>query len=224
LFQTNLVGGVVPPIHFNEWGGTLAVPSGSPRFITARRRPSSFVAFDNTHNQDPRPGSNRSVPTALERTGDFSQSFTTSAGQRFPIQVFDPLSVNAATGNRTLFPGSVIPKNQLDPISQKILDFVPLPNTAGDPTSNASNNFISSATRQDTFPVLSVRGDQNWNNSHHSFATVRWAHLDETLDNYFHNVATGNYHVRVAENIGVDHVWTLRPEQSARFALQRESL
>ena len=208
LYQTNLVGGSVPPIHFNEWGATFGGPVLLPKVYHGKEKTFFFFAYDDTWNQDPRPGSTRSVPTALERKGDFSQSFTTSAGQRFPIQVYDPMTIDSK-GNRTLFPGMVIPANRLSQISQNILGYVPAANTAGDPTSNASNNFVSSATRQDKYPVISVRGDQNWNNSHHSFVAVRWAHLNEFIDDYFHNAATGNYQERIANAVGLDHVWTI---------------
>jgi len=223
LFQTNLVGGSVPPIHFNEWGATFGGPVWIPKVYRGREKTFFFFSYDDTWNQDPRPGSTRSVPTAVERTGDFTQSFTTQNGQRFPIQIYDPLTVNAATGNRTPFPGMVIPKNRLSDIAQNILGFVPLPNTASSPTSNASNNFVSSATRQDKYPLVSVRGDQNWNNSHRSFVTVQWAHLHEFIDDYFHNAATGNYQERISKNIGLDHVWTVSPSKilDLRFSVNR---
>lgn len=226
LFQTNLVGGVVPPVHFNEYGGSVGGPVWIPKVYNGRERTFFFVLWEDTHNKDPRPGSTRSVPTALERTGDFSQSFTTQLVngqlQRFPIQVYDPSTINSA-GNRTLFPGSVIPQSRLSPIAQKILSYVPLPNTAGDPTGNAVNNFVSSATRQDAFPVLSIRGDQNWNNNHRSFVVLRWAHLNENLDDYFHNAATGSLMERIIGNVGVDHVWTLSTNKvlDLRFNVNR---
>src|SRR5882724_737405 len=212
LFQTNLIGGAVPPVHFNEFGGTIGGPVWIPKLYNGKEKTFFFFSYDYTKNQDPRPGSTRSLPTALERGGDFSQSFTTQtvAGQvqRFPIQIFDPFNVDSK-GNRVPFPGNVIPKQQLSSIAQNILKYVPLPNTPGDATSNASNNFISGATRQDTFPVVSARIDQAWNNSHHSFGTLRWSHLHESLDNYFNSPATGSHMERVPEGLGVDHVWTL---------------
>jgi hypothetical protein len=59
------------------------------------------------------------VPTALERAGDFSQSYT---GTHSLIQVRDPLN------SKTPFPGNVIPVNRLNPIGQKILALFPLNN------------------------------------------------------------------------------------------------
>ena len=208
-FQTNLAGGSKPPIHFNQYGGTFGGPVWIPKLYNGRQKTFFFVSFDGTRNQDPR-FSVRSVPTALERKGDFSQSFTTNQGTRFPIQVYDPLSVDSR-GMRQLFPGNVIPTQRLSAISQNILKYIPLPNTAGEPTSNATNNFVPANTRQNKMAMLSVRGDQQWNNNHHSFAVVRWAHEDEVLDDYYNGPATGTTQSRLPKNVGLDHVWSLNP-------------
>src|ERR1019366_3853692 len=59
------------------------------------------------------------VPTALERQGDFSKSYNTNGSA---ITVQDPL--NAKKG----FPGNVIPASRLTPVGQAILNLFPLPN------------------------------------------------------------------------------------------------
>ena len=210
-FQTNLAGGQKPPIHFNEYGGTFGGPVWIPKLYNGRQKTFFFVSFDGTRNQDPR-FSIRSVPTALERGGDFSQSFTTNQGTRFPIQVYDPQSIDSR-GFRQLFPGNAIPASRLSSISQSILKFIPLPNTAGEPTSNATNNFVPASTRQNKMAMLSIRLDQQWNNSHHSFAVLRWAHEDEILDDYYNGPPTGTTQSRLPKNLGLDHVWTLSPSK-----------
>jgi hypothetical protein len=62
----------------------------------------------------------RTVATARERTGDFSQSVNGSGAL---IKVIDP-----ATGVQ--FAGNIIPTNRLDPVGSKILGIMPLPNYA----------------------------------------------------------------------------------------------
>ncbi len=208
LFQTNLVNGSKPPVHFNEPGGTVGGPVWIPKIYNGKQKTFFFLSYDRTHTIDPRTGSTRSVPTATERTGDFSQSFTTQAGQRYPIQVFDPLTADAK-GNRTLFAGGIIPSSRISPISQKILAFVPLPNTASDPTGNALNNFVAGSVANNTIPMVSVRVDQAWNSSNNTFATVRWSHLVQDYDNFFGDAATGFVQERVSKNAGLDHVWTI---------------
>jgi hypothetical protein len=61
----------------------------------------------------------KTVPTALERTGDFSKSYNTNGSA---ITINDPLN------GKTAFPGKIIPANRLTPIGQAILNMFPLPN------------------------------------------------------------------------------------------------
>src|SRR5260370_11287221 len=222
LFQTNLVNGSKPPVHFNEPGGTFGGPVRLTKVYNGKQKTFFFISYDRTHPVAPRTGTTRTVPTATERGGDFGQSFTTQSGQRFPIQVFDPLTADSK-GNRSLSPGSVIPNSRISPIAQNILKYVPLPNTAGDPTSNASNNFIAASVTNNTIPMVSIRGDQVWNNSHRTFATVRWSHLTQNFDNYFQSAATGQIQDRVYKSAGLDHVWTLSPNKvlDLRYSVNR---
>lgn len=225
LFQTNLVGGSNPPVHYNEYGGTFGGPVWIPKVYNGKERTFFFISFDGTRNQDPRFGI-RSVPTELERRGDFSQSFTTQTvnGQsvRYPIQVYDPMTIDAK-GFRTMFAGNIIPASRLNPIAQNILKFVPLPNSPSEPTSNATNNFVPDSTRQNKMAMLTVRVDHQWNNSQHSFATTRWAHEDEFLGDDFHNAATGSRGTRIPTGIGLDHVWTVSSNKilDLRFNISR---
>ncbi|MFB3827040.1 MAG: carboxypeptidase regulatory-like domain-containing protein [Bryobacteraceae bacterium] len=211
MFQTNLVGGSNPPVHFNEYGGTFGGPVWIPKLYDGRNRTFFFVSFDGTRNQDPR-FSIRSVPTAEERQGDFSQSFTTQLVRgelvRYPIQVYDPASVDAK-GFRQLFPGMRIPASRQSNIAQKILGYIPLPNKPSEPTSNATNNFVPDSTRQNKMAVLAIRLDQSWNNWHKSFASLRWYHEDELTNNYYNSPATGQYQSRIPMGLGLDHVWTV---------------
>ena len=60
------------------------------------------------------------VPTALERQGDFSQALESSG----PVQIFAP-------GTNQPFAGNLIPSTMLNPVSTKLLSYIPLPNQPG---------------------------------------------------------------------------------------------
>lgn len=70
------------------------------------------------------------VPTLLERTGDFSQSVTSQTGTsesgtvKTPVVIFMP-------GTQTPFPNAIIPASRLDPAALKLLSLFPLPNQPG---------------------------------------------------------------------------------------------
>ena len=61
-FQANLVGGLKPPVHFNEPGGTFGGPVWIPKVYDGRQKTFFFISFDRTHTIDPRGGSTRSLP------------------------------------------------------------------------------------------------------------------------------------------------------------------
>jgi hypothetical protein len=215
LFQTNLTGGDKTPIHFNEYGGTIGGPVWIPKVYHGQEKTFFFFNYDGTRNADPRYNI-RSLPTELERKGDFSQSWTSQLvnGQRvkYPIQVYDPLTVGTDTnGTRTLFPNMQIPVSRMSKVAQAILNYVPLPNTPSDGTGNATNNFVPNSVRQNKMADVTVRGDHTWNNNHKSFATVRWYHEDELSGDEFHNAFTGAYQHRMTKGSGIDHVWTIAP-------------
>ena len=60
------------------------------------------------------------VPTALERGGNFSQLLQLSE----PVQLFAP-------GTNQPFAGNLIPSTMLNPVSTKLLSYIPLPNQPG---------------------------------------------------------------------------------------------
>src|SRR5689334_2051423 len=74
----------------------------------------------------------KTVPTALERKGDFSDSRNTNG--TLISAPNDPLA------GKTLFPGRVIPANRITPVGQAILNMFPLPNYV-DPNPSAKYNW-----------------------------------------------------------------------------------
>jgi hypothetical protein len=127
---------------------------------------------------------------------------------RFPVQIYNPFSVDSK-GVRSPFPNMLIPATLLSKVGQNILKYIPLPNTSNDGTSTDANDFVPHSTRQNKMADITARGDQMWNNSHKTFATLRWYHEDELSDDYFGNAFTGAFQHRIAKGVGVDHVWTL---------------
>jgi hypothetical protein len=97
-YENNLIGAPLPDVSFNQFGGTFGGPVRIPKVYNGAGKTFFFVAFDKTLNSNPL-STTLSVPTALERSGDFSQSFTTQLVNgtrvRFPIQIFDPSKIDA---------------------------------------------------------------------------------------------------------------------------------
>ena len=80
----------------------------------------------------------KTVPTALERQGDFSKSYNTNGSA---ITINDPLN------GKTPFPGKVIPANRINPVGQAILNMFPLPNFVDPNTATRYNwNYYVAAS------------------------------------------------------------------------------
>lgn len=115
LFQTNLANAPKPSALYNLYGGSLGGPVRIPKAYNGRDKTFFFFTYEGTRNRDPR-FNIRSVPTELERQGDFSQSFTshltggtnsavTTEGRRVidPIQIYNPFAFVGTTKERQQF-------------------------------------------------------------------------------------------------------------------------
>lgn len=116
---------VVPPLRRNQYGATVGGPVVLPHY-SGKNRTFFFVGFELTRQLLGSTIASAVLPTALERTGNFSQ--TVIAGK--PITVAPPSTVTAANPMGTPYLGAIIPTP--DPVALAFLkDFVPLPNSAG---------------------------------------------------------------------------------------------
>ncbi len=239
-FQANRAGLEKSPVRYNLYGGTIGGPVRIPKVYDGKDKTFFFTSWEGIRNTDPRAGI-RSVPTELERSGDFTGSYTSQVvggvSQRVPITVFDPMTVdtrrtidqngtqvtNPRFGYRLPFVGNVIPVSRQSPIALNILKYVPLPNTAPRSNSNTSDNFTANSTRQNKMATSLTRVDHNWNMAHKTFGSVRWSHMDEFTNDYFHSAATGEYRTRINKGLGLDHVWTIDASKilNLRFNITR---
>ena len=142
---------VSPELRYNVFGATAGGPIRKDKTFF-------FFSYEGTRLDT---GSTNvlTVPTALQRTGDFSQTFTT-AGKLIPI--YDPNSTQLVNGAyvRTPFPGNVIPTSVIDPVGAKFLDYYPTPNQS---PSNAAggNNFSGNEVIKSPADFYMIKVDHN---------------------------------------------------------------
>jgi hypothetical protein len=136
------------PLRYNVYGGTIGGPVVIPKFYQGKDKTFFFFAYEGSRRRD---GAIRTltVPSALQRTGDFSQSV---GNNNVLIPVYDPASTQLINGRqtRTQFPGNRIPASRLDPVASRLIPFYPLPNRAPDSLAGANNfraNFVNGLTR-----------------------------------------------------------------------------
>jgi hypothetical protein len=117
-----------------------------------------FFSYEEWHQREPR-SRVMTLPTALEREGDFSQSRNIDGGLR---TIYDPVTTRLQ-GNayiRTPFPNNVIPKLQQDATSLKFIKEIWAANRPGDGLALV-NNFRADFYRANTYRNISSRVDYN---------------------------------------------------------------
>lgn len=148
-FFNNQTGHPRTPYRFNIVNYNITGPVILPKF--GRARDKLFFMFNQEYQEKMvQYGGPKevTVPSALERLGDFSKSYNLNGT---PITIRDPLN------NKTAFPGNVIPQSRLTPIGQAILNLFPLPNFVDPSPSRVYQwNYFSNLTG--SYPSRSETG------------------------------------------------------------------
>jgi hypothetical protein len=148
-FGNNAQGITRQPFKVQNYSATLGGPVLLPKLYNGKDKTFFFVSYEGMRFNQALDFL-RTVPTAPQRNGDFSQTFANVAGQVLPVQVFDPFNVVQVAANqwqRVAFPNGVIPPSRLNPITRNIVNLYPAANQAPqDPILN-TNNFFNRVTR-----------------------------------------------------------------------------
>src|SRR6266404_4969513 len=120
--------------RFNYWGFNFGGPMPLPRFgeggkALIKGKAFFFFNLEKPHTITPTDPVFVTVPTALERIGNFSQSKNSSNAT--PV-VLDPV-----TGGQ--FPGNIIPAGRINQSAQNLLNYYPLPNS---PIANNPGRYV----------------------------------------------------------------------------------
>src|SRR5215475_4730693 len=122
-----------PRYRYSTLGATFGGPVWLPKVgDKLKDKLFFFYSYENQQTLNPQALRQVTVPTALERQGDFSKSFTSlnSSGRPVPLFIRDPTKTGncSATDKTACFPGNVIPAGQINKNGQALLNVFPLPN------------------------------------------------------------------------------------------------
>ena len=144
-FFANRAGQAIPDQPFKNYGDSLGGPIRIPKVYDGRNKTFFYVATEGYRQFDAASGT-LSVPTALERVGNFSQSLSTQKNGLSQV-IYDPLSTNLSTGARTAFPNNILPASEISPIGLGLASFFPMPN--GPTTYFGQPNYTYTVRTQD---------------------------------------------------------------------------
>lgn len=148
--------------------------------------------------------STQTMPTLLERTGDFSQSI----GAQGPVTIFDPLTASP-------FPGNVIPANRINPASLALLKFYPNPNAPG-----YKQNYQAAITTVNNSDNLNSRLNQTIGKKDRLNGGIGYMGSNNTTPNIFNFVDTGAGR-NITANVAWSHNFTTRVINSLRYNFSR---
>jgi len=189
----------------NTWGGTVGGPIRKNKLFT-------FFAYEAIHLNNPYQTRIETLPTAAERTGDFSQQKNTAGALAV---IYDPWTTqtSGSTVTRTPFVGNVIPASRIDTTAAKMMSFLWQPNNPGDGVTGANN---SRNQLYDIYPYYNFmdRSDYNITEKLKFFARYSYLHTVETTSDYTGTGSVMRYFqgsTRNAVNASGDLVWTINP-------------
>ncbi len=185
------------------WGGTVGHP-------IVKNRVFNFFALEQWRQRNPQ-SDQRRMMTALERQGDFSQSFNLRGG---PRTIYDPWTskLEAGKGNRQPFAGNLLPRSRMDPTSLKFLAELWEPNRPGRDITGR-DNYAAGWTRNLSYHNVSDRTDFLFTDNVRGF--FRFSRFRTTMDdpNYTPNksrlYSNPNSGAMNALNVSGDLIWTL---------------
>jgi hypothetical protein len=169
------------------------------------------------------------VPTALERSGDFSQTLTQDAdGNVVPVQLFNPFAVISTNpndpnyGNRQPVPGNNlnnIPGFKFSPVWQALNAKNAFPLPTG-PIDNSGNNFNVPVIETTPTTQFDIKLDHQLTNRVHLMGRYSQNSFHDTSPGLFFD---GSHTQLTTRNVALEHTWSLRPNLllTSRFGLDR---
>jgi hypothetical protein len=128
--------------HRNQFGASLSGP-------IFRNRAFFYVAYEGLRQPETDSIGPITVPTDLERNGDFSQTFNPDGSLQVIYNPFTTRPDGNGGFTRDPFPGNKIPANLLNPVGQALVSLYPQANRASEGVNDLNNFFAQGPGRTD---------------------------------------------------------------------------
>jgi hypothetical protein len=180
-FFDNRVGRSQPDSQQHTYGGSFGGPVWIPEVYNGRDKTHYFINFEGTQIRG-ESFARAIVPTELERRGDFSRTLDR---QGRPFTIYDPLTTRPSGSGfvRDAFPGNVIPRDRMDPVALKALEYYPLPNRT--PTPEDPQNFVNSQISARKWASVFGRADHQLSPSQQLLFRYGWNHRSDPSSAFY---------------------------------------
>ncbi|MBT9330104.1 TonB-dependent receptor [Acidipila sp. 4G-K13] len=196
--------GPVPDHQHDQYGFSLGGPVRKDRTFF-------FVDMEITRDRSP-VNITATVPTAAERTGDFSNTMSYDVnGNLVQNQIFDPFFTQP-DGSRPAYANNTIPQGEIDPVGQQILNYYPKADLPGDPGIGTNNyrNVILSGGNNIQFDA---KLDQNFSSRSRINARYSYLHNNGSTPSLFFDdiFNDGDFYTTDVYNDGLEYTFTPTP-------------
>lgn len=205
-FFNNRNGIKRPDADYGLYGGSIGGPVYIPKVYNGKDKTFFWIAMEGYRMQSFL-SETFTVPTDLERKGDFSQTKNGGA----PIVIYDPLTTRTVNGQlvRDPFPGNVIPLNRQDPAGRALLQFFPAANRPGD--ASGRNNYAATSTLDDRADQQTFKLDHSFTDWYKASGTYLRYGSREPVADYYKNIANpgGSLLFRNVDALAANNIFTL---------------
>ena len=188
-FFANRSGLPLASFKRNQFGGSLGGPVWLPKIYNGRNRTFFFVDYEGMRLRAAQIAT-YTVPTDLQRRGDFSQTLNASGQQ---MVIYNPFSTAADPANpsnslRSVFPDNKIPETSLNPVALNMEKYYPAPNTSGLAFTH-SNNYVAQSAYPQPSNRVEVKIDHYFNTANRIMGRYDVHDSIYSKPNYFNNIA-----------------------------------
>ncbi len=168
----NRRGTPFPSFRYNQFGGSFGGPVVLPKMYNGRNKTFFFVDYEG-FRRTAQQTLTLTVPTLAMRRGDFSA---------LPVRIYDPATtaVSGSSYTRQQFPNNMIPANRFDPVTAKLINAYPAPQTSA-----LTNNYLANLSQVQTWDQGDVRFDHQFTSNDTFFARYSIQKTDTTVPNTF---------------------------------------
>ncbi|MBM3759764.1 MAG: hypothetical protein FJW36_05915 [Acidobacteria bacterium] len=175
-----------PVFQRNQFGASIGGP------LWKSKRLFYFGTYEGMRQQSPNTLIT-TVPTALQRSGNFSETRNADGSVS---AIFNPFTTrpnpNGAGFVRDAFPGNIIPQSLFDPVGARVLALYPGANNPGDVRTNTLNFALADKTRT-VNDRMDLRIDWAKNEKFTMFGRMTKAWQENVAPKFFGNGADSNF-------------------------------
>ncbi len=210
-FVNNRFGTPRPVLRRHQYGFSLGGPLTIPKLYAGKNKTFFFTAFEGRRENDP-VRSVTSVPTALERAGNFSESRFLAANGAQLINIYDPSTSRIVGGvrSRDLFPGNAIPAARFDPVAVRMLKEYPDANRPGSSVTGRQN-YLFGGDRGYSRDLFTIRVDHIFSETHRLFGRFSQQDSLDTQPSLKVRFTNSNNTKDSFDNTGFDDTYQITP-------------